>query len=96
MAWLFIPTVVGIYTQDWKMTGIALGVMSMFMPLQVWVVLKHFALLIQWLYRTVRRWWAKRKAGKVTGGIVLIPDTGIIYPPAEGVRMLTEPHGNVD
>jgi hypothetical protein len=85
--WLFIPTVVGAYTHDLRITLVSLGVATIFMPLQLWVVAKCLWYLIAWFYRL-----AKRKAGEVTGGVVPTPESmaGIVYPRAEGVRVLPE------
>lgn len=60
--WLFPPTVVLIYTQHWQPTLIALGIMTIFMPLQLWFTGR---LLWDTLVAAFAR-LPKRKAGEIT------------------------------
>jgi hypothetical protein len=73
------------YTQDIKHTLIAVGIVTVFMPLQLWVFAKGMWYTAAWVYRVASR-LLTRKAGKFTP----LPETGIIAPPAEVVDVRPE------
>lgn len=86
--WLFLPVTIGILTRDAQTIGIVLGIVTIFMPLQLWYATKAVYSLVRWAWGKVKARW--NKAGDSRVGRLVEGPPNTVYPPAEGVQMLSE------
>lgn len=86
--WLFLPVTIGLLTRDIQTFGIVLGIVTIFMPLQCFYGAKAAYVFMQWAWGKVRARWNKAGGSKGERLVEGPPDT--VYPPAEGVQMLSE------